>query len=136
MSDTLWIPAIYNPLLGPCCLQPTLASPLFLVTPLILLVIQGNPVSSPARPEEARRAVSKERKGDRRRALPEERHHPDRPAIRVKIEGYVTTIPFRHDPHLRGGLPDGGVESPQHSPLWAFMRLLGERSRVVFVATY
>ena len=51
----------YRLLLGPRCLQATLASLLFLVTPLILLVIQRNPVCSPAHPEEARRAVSKAR---------------------------------------------------------------------------
>ncbi len=48
MSNSLWIPAIYNPLLGPCFLPPTLASPLFLVTPLLLLVIQRSLCTSPS----------------------------------------------------------------------------------------
>jgi hypothetical protein len=70
----------------------------------------GSPVPSPVQPEEARRAcpeasrravskaalnLSKDRKGARRRAFPEQRHHPDRPAIRVEIERFITTIPFR-----------------------------------------
>jgi len=63
------------------------------------------------------RRLEGSKEGDRRRALPEDRHHPNRPAIRVKIEGYVTTIPFRHGPHLRGGLPHQSEEAFDRLPL-------------------
>ena len=46
----------------------------------------------------------------RRRALPEDRHHPRRPPIRVEAEGHVSPIAFYEAPELGSGLPDDGVE--------------------------
>ena len=46
-----------------------------------------------------------------RRVLPEDRHHPHRPPIRVEAEGHVSPIAFYEAPELGSGLPDDGVES-------------------------
>ncbi len=53
----------------------------------------------------------------RRSAIPEDRHHPDRPSVGVKAKGHVSPITFCQGTDLRGGLPNGTVELLHRLPL-------------------